>query len=106
MVCTCHVALKVVHMFISHSCPEPNTYPECHLFVSGRADSLFPQKQPQDVLVVAELNMAPVNSFLLVDRLLRFEDERVEEILQLLVRHVDAQLLKAVIAEVLEPRQI
>ena len=50
--------------------------------------------------------MTPVDAFLLVHRLLRGEDERVEEILQFLVRHVDAQLLEAVVGEVLEARQV
>ena len=50
--------------------------------------------------------MAPVDAFLLIDRLFRGEDKRVEEMLQLLIRHVDAQLLKAVVSEVLKTRQI
>ena len=83
-----------------------NIYPECHLLMPGLADPFFPKEQSQDVLVVAELDLAPVDAFLRVDRLLRREDERVEEILQLLIRHVDAQLLKAVVGEVLKPRQV
>ena len=82
-----------------------STYPEGP-FTSRRSGVVIPEEQPQDILVVLELYVTPVNAFLRVDRLLRREDERVEEILQLLVGHVDAQLLKAVVDEVLEAGQV
>ena len=85
---------------------DSNTNLECHLLLPRLSDSFVPKEQSQDVLVVAELDLAPVDAFLRIDRLLRRKDERVEEILELLIRHIDAQLLKAVVGEVLKPRQV
>ena len=70
------------------------------------ADAFVTEKQSQDVFVVAELDVSPVDVFLLIDRLLRRQDERVEEVLKLLVRHVDTQLLETVVWKVLETRQV
>ena len=63
-----------------------NTHSECRRLV---ADAFVTEEEPQDVFVVAELDVSPVDVFLLIDRLLRRHDERVEEVLKLLVRHVD-----------------
>ena len=70
------------------------------------ADPFVSEKQPQDVFVVAELDVSPVDVFLFIDVLLRRKDERVEEVLKLLVRHIDTQLLEAVVCQVLEARQV
>ena len=60
----------------------------------------------QQWLVVSEGDACPVNAFNSV--LLELKPERVlvEEELQLLVAHVDAQLLKAVDGEVLKPKDV
>ena len=57
-------------------------------------------------LVVLELNRPPVDALLPVDLLLRFEDAPQEELLQLLVGIVDAQLLEAVALEALKAEDV
>lgn len=51
-------------------------------------------------LVVLELNVLAVNALLLIVLLLGLENRVVEETLKLLVRVVNAELLEAVIVEV------
>ena len=82
------------------------TYRKYHFLDSSFVYSLVPEKQSQDVFVVAEFDVSPVDAFLIVDRLLRRQDERVEEVLKLLVRDVDTQLLEAIVCQVLEARQV
>ena len=57
-------------------------------------------------LVVLELNRPPEDTLVLVDLLLRLEDAPQEELLQLLVGIVDAQLLEAVTIEALEAEDV
>lgn len=59
--------------------------------VAGR-----PGQKVQDVLIVAEVDVAPHHTFLQVLLLLQLEDVTHEELLELLVGKVDAQLLKTV----------
>ena len=59
--------------------------------------------QVQDVLVVDKGDVGPVDLLALVLGLLHLEHVLVEVLLQLLVRQVDAELLKVVLPEGLEP---
>ena len=85
---------------------DATTHRKYHFLSSGFVDSFVSEEESQDVFVVAELDVSPVDVFLLIDRLLRRHDERVEEVLKLLVRNVDTQLLEAVVWKVLEAGQV
>jgi hypothetical protein len=62
--------------------------------------------QVEALLVVGERNLAPVNAFPLVLKLLELEDVLVEVVLKLLITVVNAKLLERVHVEVLEPKYI
>ena len=55
--------------------------------------------QVQHILVVHKLDVAPVDGLSLVLGLLHLEDMLVEVLLQLLIRQVDAELLKVILLE-------
>ena len=57
-------------------------------------------------MVVRELDVLPRHALLDVHLLLGLEDAREEELLQLLVAEVDAQLLEGVELEVLEAEDV
>lgn len=56
----------------------------------------LPGQKIQDVLIVTELHVFPHNALLLVLFLLQLEDVCHEELLQLLISKVNAELLEAV----------
>lgn len=56
----------------------------------------FPSQEVQDALVVTKRDVVPHNVFLQVLLLLKLEDVTHEELLQLLIGKVYAQLLKTV----------
>ena len=58
--------------------------------------------QVQHILVVHELDVAPLDRLTLILRLLHLENVLIEMLLKLLVRQVDAELLKIVFLELLE----
>lgn len=64
------------------------------------------QEESDDVLVVLVLHVLPFHTVLFTRAPLVHEDVLHEELLQLLVGHVDAQLLEAVDAHVLEARHV
>lgn len=55
-----------------------------------------PSQEVQDVLIVPKVDVIPRNAFLLVLLLFQLEDVANEELLQLLVGKINAQLLEAV----------
>ena len=57
-------------------------------------------------LIVDELDMRELNAFTRVQLLLQFESIRVEELLQILIRVIDAQLLERVVFEHLKTEDI
>ena len=57
----------------------------------------------QDILIVHKGDIGPVDLLALVLGLLHLEDVLVEVLLQLLVGQIDAELLKVVLIERLEP---
>lgn len=62
--------------------------------------------QVQSFLVVHELNVLPVDGLIVVLFLFQFEDVLHEELLQILVRIVDAELFERVRVEVLETEDV
>jgi hypothetical protein len=62
--------------------------------------------QVQHSLVVLELNISPLDLLLRVLLLLHLEDVAVEELLDLFVRIIDAELLKAVFLKILKAKNI
>lgn len=54
----------------------------------------FPRQKVQDVLVVTEVDLVPHHALFQVLLLLQLEDVRHEELLELLVCEINAQLLK------------
>ena len=62
--------------------------------------------QVQDSLVILELHVSPLNLFLGIFLLLHLEDVAVEELLDLLVGIIDAELLETVLLKVLKSKDI
>lgn len=56
----------------------------------------FPSQEVQDVLIVTKLDVTPRNVLLRILLLLQLEDVAHEELLQLLIGKINAQLLKAI----------
>lgn len=63
-------------------------------------------KKGDTIGIVREVQRIPVDAFGAVELLFALEDEGVEEVLQPLVREVDAQLLEGVKREALEPEDV
>ena len=64
------------------------------------------REEVQDILIVREDDVLPVDPLASVLGLLQLEDVLHEELLQVLVRVIDAHLLEAVHAERLEPENV
>mmetsp|Transcript_23855 Transcript_23855/g.60235 ORF Transcript_23855/g.60235 Transcript_23855/m.60235 type:complete len:285 (-) Transcript_23855:632-1486(-) len=76
-------------------------------FVQDREDARGFRLQDVDrILVVREVQRIPRDALPLVELLLEFEDEGVEELLQALVCEVDTKLLKGVHLEALEAENV
>ena len=73
-----------------------------HTHTHTHEATAYRQKEVKDVLVVLVLHVPPAHPVTLARAPLVHEDVLGEEVLHLLVGHVDAQLLKAVHLQVLE----
>jgi len=60
----------------------------------------------QNLLIVYELNVLPTNILIIVFFLLQFKDVLYKKLLQILVGIVYAQLLKAVVLEILKAKNV
>lgn len=77
------------------------------LFIDQSHDvQLLDSNQVQGILIVDEFYVLPIDSLVIVLLLLQFENVLYEELLQILVGIVDAELLETVVIEVLETKNV
>lgn len=80
---------------------------EFRFLIDQRHDvQLFDGNQIERILIVHEFDVLPIDALVIVFLLLQFENVLHEELLQILVREIDAKLFEAVVVEILKAENV